>query len=263
MSAYDDLTALLADCSRDEILRGRLRLWQPRQGYRFSVDAPVLAHFVATGRGEASGVAADLGAGSGVVGLALAVSCPHLRVTLVELGPRLAALARRNVMENGLKDRVDVREADLRDLGGLLPEGGLALVVSNPPFRPAGSGRPSPDPERAQALCELTVTLPQLVSSAARLLAPGGSFAVIYPAERLGELFAACAASSLRPLRLRAVHPLPGEPAHRVLLEARRGGRSPLVMEPPLVLQEAPGRYTAEAAELLGDAPHFAGNDDQ
>lgn len=258
MSLQADPTALLAECSRDEILRGRLRLWQPRKGYRFSVDALLLAHFASDGRADAEGEAADLGAGCGVVGLALALACPRLRVSLVELGGRLAALARLNVAGNALSDRVAVHEADLRRPKGSLPEGGLALVVSNPPFRAAAAGRPSPDPERARALTELTVTLEDLVAASARLLGPAGALAVIYPPERLAELFAACGRAGLRPIRLRAVHPLPGEPARRVLLEARKGSRSPLVVEPPLVVHEAQGRYSAEAAELLGDAPHLA-----
>ncbi|MDX9999969.1 MAG: methyltransferase [Polyangia bacterium] len=255
MSGSPDLAALLGECSKDEILRGRLRLWQPLVGYRFSVDALVLSHFASRGRADSRGRAIDLGAGCGVVGLALALACPGLSVTLVELGPRLAALCRQNAIENGLSHRVEVLEADLRRAQDLPIDGGVELLVSNPPFRPASSGRQSPDPERARALVELTVTLPELVASASRLLAPGGALAVIYPPERLGELLEACVRSGLGPCRLRALHPLPGAPARRLLLEAQKGGRSPLVMEPPLFLHEAQGSYSPEAAELLGDAP--------
>lgn len=255
MSRSPEATALLEGCTRDGILGGRLALWQPRQGYRFAVDAPLLAHFAAEGRRGASGRAADLGAGCGVVGLAFAIHCPGWQVDLVELQPRLAALCAENATGNDLAHRVTAHAADARALRGALPGDAFELVASNPPFHRAGAGRASPDPERAAAHAELTLTVEALAGAAARLLRPRGALAVIFSAERLPALLAACDASRLAPVRLRAVHPLPGAPARRVLLEARKGVATPLVLEPPLFVHDSPGRYSAEAAAILGETP--------
>ncbi len=238
-------------CKKDHALSGRLSLWQPRHGYRFSVDALLLASFAQGADPAWRGAVVDLGAGCGVVGLALAARLPGARVILVELQPRLARICRVNVQENGMADRVEVVEGDLRSLKGHLEGDCADLVVSNPPFRPAGSGRHSPNRERAVANMELEVTLPVLMASAARLLRPRGYLAVIYPAERCVEVCDAMAHHGLRPVRLRPVHPLPDRTARRVLLLGRKGVSDPLVLEPPLVIHGSEGVYTAETARIL------------
>jgi tRNA1Val (adenine37-N6)-methyltransferase len=100
-------------CVLDEALRGKLALWQPIQGYRFSIDAFLLADFARQVVRESGGGLVDLGAGCGVIGLALARETTA-NATLVELQPRLAELCRINARHNGLSDRVEVVEGDLR-----------------------------------------------------------------------------------------------------------------------------------------------------
>lgn len=246
-SGADELT-------RDEILRGRLAIWQPRVGYRFAVDPLLLVDFVG-GRGAAR--VCDLGAGSGVIALALALQLPEARVTAVELQPRLAALARRNVIDNALDQRVEVIEVDLANLlatRAVLPGGSFELVASNPPFRPLGEGSANPEDEEAVARHEVRLTLGGLAGQARRLLVPGGRCCLVYPAERLTALLGTLDGDGLRPVRLRLVHPRAGEPATRALVEAHKGARGNLVVEPPLVLLTDDGSYSPEARRALGDS---------
>lgn len=238
-------------CVQDAALRGKLTLWQPDQGYRYAVDALLLADFAQGADVDWQGRIVDLGAGCGVVGLVLAAQLPGTQVTLVELQARLAQLCRVNAADNGYTDRVRVVEADLRRLKGLLEGASVERVVSNPPFRPAGTGRQSPDAEKAIATMELEVTLPGLAACAARLLKPRGRFTVIYPAERAVEVCDAMSHHGLRPVRLRPVYPMAGRPARRVLVQGRKGVSDPLVLDSPLVLHEGPDVYTAEAARIL------------
>jgi tRNA1Val (adenine37-N6)-methyltransferase len=233
-------------------LRGRLRLWQPRDGYRFAVDPLLLVDFV----GAPVGQACDLGAGCGVIALALARADGDARVTAVELQPRLAALARRNAVDNGLAERVTVVEADLahrRAARGALPGAAFDLAVSNPPFRPLGEGSANPVDESAIARHELRLTLGALTAEMRRVLRPGGRAVVIYPAERLTALLGALDGAGLRPRRLRLVHARANEPARRALVEARKGQRGHLTVEPPLVLYGDDGAYSAEARRALGE----------
>ncbi len=227
-------------------MRGRLHLWQPRVGYRFSVDPLLLVDFVAPPYGRI----VDFCAGVGVVGLGLLTRDERARAALVELQPRLAALAARNAGDNGVAARVEVSAGDLR--AATEPGAAFELAVANPPYRTLDEGPASPDAEVAIAQHELELRLDELVAAMRRVLVPGGRAALVYPAARLPSLLAALDGASLRPLRLRCVHPRAGEPAIRVLVEAHKGARGPLVVEPPLILRDAAG-YTAEAARLLGD----------
>jgi tRNA1Val (adenine37-N6)-methyltransferase len=243
--------------TQDQALRGRLRLWQPAQGYRFAIDAFLVADFAA---GALLGRrVVDLGAGCGVVGITLAERFPDLSVTLVELQSRLAALAERNAHENGMAHRVTVICGDLRRLQGRLAGETADTVVSNPPFLPIAAGQPSRDPERRVALSEVEVSLAEVIQAAKRLLVPGGSLYLIYPAERVGAVLTALGEARLSPTHLRPVYPHTGQPAHRVLISARKTRRSRLVLDPPLIIHEAPGRYSDEVARILGDTPGTPG----
>jgi tRNA1Val (adenine37-N6)-methyltransferase len=127
------------------------------------------------------------------------------------------------------------------------------LVACNPPFRPLGEGSANPDDEAAVARHELRLTLADVAREARRLLCPGGRAAIVYPAERLASLLASLEREGLRPLRLRCVHGRPGEPANRVLVEARKGARGNLVVEGPMILRDDNGEYTSEAKRALGE----------
>ena len=252
MSAIGLQTDSLGELTCDSILRGRLRLWQPVVGYRFSIDPLLLIDFVSE---TLSGQIADLGAGVGVVGLGLARRFERSQVTLVELQPRLAELSRRNITENVLTERCQVVEADLLAPGTrkLLSGGGFDLVASCPPYYPVGHGGINPDSEEAIARHELRLPLPKLVGAAKRLVGFRGRVAFVYPSPRLSELLVALHEHHLPVRRLRLVHPHVGEPAQRVMVEAQKGYRGGLVIEPPLYIREADGRYTAQARRALGE----------
>jgi tRNA1Val (adenine37-N6)-methyltransferase len=232
----------------DEILRGKLRLWQPRDGYRFSIDPLLLVDFLQPPLGRVI----DFCAGVGVIGLGALLRDPTATATLVELQPELAALAERNARDNGLTARAQVRQLDLRRLS----DGGAQfdVALANPPYRTLDEGPASPERQIAIAQHELELTLPELVAQMRRVLVPGGRALLVFPAARATALLAALDGEALRPRRLRCVHPRADEPANRVLVAAHKGARGPLVIEPPLILRHSDGNYTDEARRVLGEA---------
>lgn len=236
------------DVTLDRLLEGRVRLRQPRRGHRAGTDAVLLAACVGARRGE---VVADLGAGTGAVGIMAGVRTAA-ELLLVERDPALVALARENLSLNGLSGRAVA--ADLLETGekrrarGLEPET-VDWVATNPPFLNAASARSSPDPGRSAAHHMPADGLGRWLRAAADLLKPRGRLAMIHRADALAEclrlLSAGFGGASLRP-----VHPRPDEPATRVLLMATKGSRAPLTVAPPLVLHETNGAFTPLAAAL-------------
>src|SRR5437016_1205479 len=107
------------DVTVDAVCRGEVIVVQPRRGYRFSIDALLLAHFAAEAAQTlkpAARHAIDLCAGCGVVGLLLARRLPGCELDLVELQPELARLASEGARRSGLGERVRVHSLDLRGL---------------------------------------------------------------------------------------------------------------------------------------------------
>jgi tRNA1Val (adenine37-N6)-methyltransferase len=232
----------------DVLFDGRLRVLQSRKGYRFSLDALLLAYF-ASPRGTEKVV--DLGSGSGVVSLILAKFYPNLAVTGLELQETLAARAQRSARLNGLESRVRILQGDVRTISTTLPPGGADLVVANPPFRRAGSGRMSPDPERMIARHEIKAELTDFLRAAAYVLANKGRLVLIFLASRLGDLLQAMRSVAIEPKRLRFVHSRRGEEASLVLVEGLKGGRKEQKILAPLVVYEDCDNYTPEVAGII------------
>ncbi len=234
----------------DAVYRGRLALAQPRDGYRFAVDALLLADFARPAPGQ---TVIDLGTGVGVVALALAWRLGRGRVLAVEVQPRLAACARFNSAVNPCGSLVRVLKTDWRSLTREECGGPADCIVCNPPYRKKGTGRLNPGQEEAEARHEVAGSADDAARTAARLLKPGGLLSLVYPAARLAGLIAVLKAAGLEPKRFRTVHSRRDQPARLVLLEARLGGGEELRIEPPLFLYR-PGKtrdYTEEADAIL------------
>ncbi len=222
-----------------------IKLYQHQEGYRFSLDAVLLYSFVNV---RAAHSIADLGAGSGVVGLLLARKYPKAHVTLVELQKGLYRLAQKNIKLNGLDERVETRLADIREPMGL---NGLDLVVSNPPFRRPGTGRLSIGDERAVARHEIELTLPDLARAAASALKSRGRFCLVHLPERLPDVVDTLRNHRLEPKRVRFVHGRRNSEARIMLLEAVRHGKAGMKVESPLVVYEDDGKtYTSDVCGM-------------
>ncbi len=235
--------------TRDAVLGGRILLRQPKDGYRFSVDAVLLARFADA---QPEGTILDLGCGCGVAALILAYLHPGTRVFGVEIDDSQARLARLNAVENGLAERVRIVRLDWKELPHPALPRFFDLVVVNPPFRKAGSGRRNPAPSKAAARHEMAGSLSDAAAAASLVLHRGGRFAAIYPASRLADAFAAFIQNGIEPKRLRIVHSRPGEPARLVLIEGRKGAGRELAVLPPLFLYGEGRDYSPETAALLG-----------
>ncbi len=226
-----------------------LKLYQYKEGYRFSIDAVLLYSFATVPR---AGRIADLGAGSGVVGLLLARKYPKASVTLVEIQESLYMLARRNIEANRLEDRVRALKLDIKDLAAT-DLSGLDMVVANPPFRRPLAGRLSSGRERAVARHELRLTLPALLEAASRLLKTRGRLFLVHHPERIAEIVGEMKRTGLEPKRLRFVHGSKNAEARILLVEAVKQGSPGLKVDPPLFVYEDDGKtYTREVRNMYG-----------
>ena len=221
-----------SDLTLNDFLGGRLRLFQPRKGYRAGVDPLLLAAAVPARAGQS---VLDLGCGAGAAVLALGCRVAGLELAGVELQPPYAELARRNAAQNRIA--LDLHCADLRALPAALRRRGFDHVIANPPYFPPGAHSAAADPGRRTALGEAETPLADWVACAARRLAPGGYLHLIQRSERLPDLILALqgrlGAVELLPLAAR-----PGRAPGLVILRARKGRRSPFRLHAPLILHQ-------------------------
>ena len=225
-----------------------IKLFQAKDGYRFSIDALLLEHFISAKRLE-QGI--ELGAGSGVISILLAKRLKGARIIAVEIQNSLAERATRNVHLNSLDERIEILEKDIRDLKKIYPANKFDFVFSNPPFRKTKTGRLSIYEERAVARHEIEITLPDLIKTASYLIKHSGKFFLIYHPFRLAELISLLQKAKLEPKRIRFVHSKTGEEAKMVLIEAVKGSGTWLKIAPPLYIYEKGNAYTSELKKIL------------
>ncbi len=238
----------------DEILGGRLRIIQKKSGYRFSIDALLLAHFTIPREGEEC---LDLGTGSGIVALILAHRYRCKRVLGIDIQEELVSMARRSGELNDLAGRMEIHRGDVRHPESICAPMSFDIVVFNPPYRRLRSGRMNPDPAKAIARHEVAGTLGDFLAAAAHALRDGGRVYAIYPAKRMAEMIVRMRDCRIEPKRLRIVHSRPGGMGVFLLLEGVKGGREELALLPPLYLYGEGEAYSPEMTAIFQDLSAF------
>ncbi|MBX3453417.1 methyltransferase [Ferrovibrio sp.] len=243
----------MSETTTDKLLDGRVLLTQPRQGQRASADAVMLAAAVAAKRGQN---VLDLGCGTGVAMLCLAARLPGLQADGLEIQPKLVELARHNLQANAMAGHLRVFEGDLRQrIAGLQPNA-YDHVLANPPYFDPARHRPAKDAGRALARQGVDgegaagADEAAWVSAMLRYARPSGRLWLIQRVEQLPATLAAFGQRAggiiILPLQSK-----PGQPPKRLIIQAVKGGKSPLKLLPPLLLHEADGSYRPAIEAVL------------
>ncbi len=194
-----------------DAISGHWRIFQLRQGHRFSTD-DILTAWYGTSWCPSARRVLDLGSGIGSVALVAAWRLPFSSFVTVEAQEASVALARKSVAYNGVGDRFDVRLGDIRDEDVFAGDEPFDLVLGSPPYFPPETGPISDHPQRAACRFELRGDIVDYCAAAAPRLAPGGVFACVFPVRpehQRQRVFDAARAAGLcvvrwRPVALRA-----------------------------------------------------------
>jgi tRNA1(Val) A37 N6-methylase TrmN6 len=228
---------------------GHFKIFQYASGHRFSTD-DVLTAWYATQWAPTVSRAADLGSGIGSVALAVAWRLPGTTICTVEAQSISVRLARKSVRYNGLESRVRVLEGDLRDPAILANEQPFDLVTGSPPYFPPGTAVEAEHPQAVPARIEVRGTVADYAAAAARILAPGGVFAFVFPYAQRGRAEGAVAENGLVVVRRRDVVFKEGEPPMLSLFAAHRVADlppdPPMWVEPPLTIRQLDGSMHPE-----------------
>jgi len=246
----------LPDVPSDETLdaiSGHFRIFQFRDGHRFSTDDVLTAWYGTSWAPSASRVL-DLGSGIGSVGMIAAWRLPGACVVTIEAQEDSVRLARKSAAYNGLESRYEIRHADFRDAAALAANETFDLVLGSPPYFPLGTGVESDHPQKLACRFELRGDIADYVHVAASHLGPGGVFACVFPEDQRERLERAVGAASMTIVRRRPVVFRAGEaPLVGLFLTMRAtdlpaGARDRTWVEPPLIVRAANGSVHPEYA---------------
>lgn len=208
-------------------------------GATFGTDALLLARFAQPRRNER---ALDLCSGCGIVSLVWHDAGHRGPCTALEIDPAASALCAAALAENADAAHIAPVCGDLRQLCTAGPEQGqYDFAACNPPYFTAGPR--SPDPRRAEARHTGSCTTADAVDCARRALRDGGRFLLCQRPEQLAEILAALRAARLEPKRLAFVKNRPDAAPWLFLVEAQKGRKTGLRVEPDILIQSGAALY--------------------
>lgn len=243
------MVKLLPDERIDDLQRNGYQIIQNPGKFCFGMDAVFLSGFARIKPGE---TVLDLGTGTGIIPILLAAKSEGAHFTGLELQADSADMARRSVLLNGLNGKIDIVEGDIKEADRLFKAASFDVITTNPPYMTGEHGLVNPQLPKAIARHELKCTLEDVVRMSGKLLRPGGRLYMVHRPFRLAELMSTLVSHRLEPKRMRLVHPFVDKEPNMVLIEARRGGKARLSVEPPLIVFERPGVYTEEVKRDYG-----------
>lgn len=231
-----------------DYLSGHFRIFQYRDGHRFSTDDVLTAWYGVTCATHVERVA-DLGSGIGSVAMVAAWKLPAARFVTVEAQAISSRLARKSIAYNGLADRFRVIDGDLRDASLFDGEAPFDLVLGSPPYFPPGTASEAAHPQAVPARIEVRGSVAGYAATASAILAPGGVFAFVFPTAQRERAEAAIRDASLTLVRSRDVVFRDGEGPMITLFAASRSEDLPpsfaaqwhAPAEAPLVIRRADG----------------------
>ncbi len=233
----------------DDLMRSGRVIIQSQSEFCFSMDSVLIAHFP---KFKKNARVIDLGTGTGVIPLLIADEVKE--ICAVELNPRAAELARRNVELNNLTEKIFVVEGDYRKHREIFKAESFDAAIANPPYTPITNGEANKISGIARARHEFTATLEDVVTAARFVLKFHGAFYMIHLASRLCEIIDALHRHQMEMKRLRIIQPKAGRDANLIMLEAIVGANvGNLKILPPLIVHNDDGSYTDEIYKIYNE----------
>ena len=237
--------------SLEDIGFGGLKLLQSEDGFRFGIDAVLLADFACSICPDAGSVV-DLGTGNGAVAFIMSHKNENCSLTGIDLQAKAIELARRSCSMNGLDGRMDFVQCDAAELAGKMPQlrGAADVVVSNPPYVARGAGLTNDGDSKFISRQETTAGVEEFAAAAAFCLKDRGHFFMVHRPSRLVDIFCFCRKHALEPKDIRFVRPRQGAKPNIVLVHCVKGGGRELAFSDDLIVYDNQGNYTPEIMKI-------------
>ena len=233
----------------DDLQRNNYRIIQDPERFCFGMDAVLLSGFAKAKEGDH---VIDLGTGTGIIPILMEAKTKASNLVGLEIQPESADMAQRSVELNHLEKKIRIVTGDIREASSIFGAATFDVVTSNPPYMTEHHGITNEKSPKAIARHELLCTLEDVISQAAKLLRPGGSFYMVHRPFRLADIMVLMREYHLEPKRMKLVYPYIDKDPNMVLIEGLRGGRPRLTVESPLIVYQSPGVYTDEIYDIYG-----------
>lgn len=247
---------LQADEQLDDLQYKGFKIIQKKKGFKYGTDSVLLVKFMLFALEKKMGgfrttsdrkmTMVDLGTGSGIMPILLADRGIFKKISGLEIQQEYAEMAERSVSYNNLSEKIEIIKGDIKDAGQIFGKTSIDCVISNPPYKKAGSGLLNVADSVTIARHEILCRLEDVISAAAEILKPKGCFFMIHRPERLADTIEQMRSHNLEPKVIRFVYPKVDRPPSMFLILAVKQGGCNLLVEKPFILMDAEGNETEE-----------------
>ena len=214
------------------LLKNGIKIYQLKEGFRFSVDAVILADFF---QGKPEGRVLDIGSGCGIIPILLAEKKGMKNICGIELQEISFEIFKKNVEENNLSDKIKIFKGDVADL----KEGNsFDYIISNPPYMELDGKKISENENKKIARHEIFLDIEKLAENSKRLLKPRGELFLVHRSHRFLEICSILEKNNFSIKRAKFVFFDREKSSNLVLIQASKGRKNKLEIESPLFLKE-------------------------
>lgn len=225
------------------------KIIQKEDGFCFGMDAVLLSDFASVKRG---GKVLDLGTGTGILPILMEAKTEGSYFAGLEIQPDMVEMAKRSVKLNQLEEKIEIVEGDIKEASTIFSHDSFDVITSNPPYMIGNHGLKNPKEAKAIARHEVLCTFADISQAARKLLKNRGTLFLVHRSFRLAEILNRLSMDGLEPKRIRFVHPYKEKESNIFLLEAVKGGKPRMIVEPPLIVYEQQNKYTKEIYKIYG-----------
>lgn len=240
---------LRQDETLDDLQLKGLHIIQKKDGFRFGVDAVLLANFCKIKKGSN---VVDLCSGTGIVPFVIAGKNQIGYITGIEIQEEMVEMAQRSVKLNKLEDKINFIQGDLKNIEMLKSIGKADVVTVNPPYKLYNSGIINCDRRNAIARHEICCKLEDVIAAAKTLLTDNGRMYMVHRPERISDILITMRKYKIEPKVIRTVHSSIKKAPSMILIEGQNNGGVFLKWEPPLFIYNENGKYSKEIDSMYG-----------
>lgn len=222
-----------------------LKIIQNKKWFCFGIDSVLLSDF-AKDIHKGSEIL-DLGAGNGILELLISAKVENSKIIGIEVQEEVCEMARRSILLNKLQDRIEIKNANIRDLGKIKE---YDAVVTNPPYKENGTGLQNEKEKKLIARHEILASLEDFIKTASINLKDKGSLYMVNRPERLADIFELSRKYKLEPKELKMVYSEVNSNPVLVLVKMTKNANKYLKVDRPLYIYKENGEYTEEILKI-------------
>lgn len=244
-----DLSLVKDGETLDDLQLKDICIIQKREGFRFGIDAVLLANFANVKKKHK---VMDLCTGTGIVPFIIKGKKEPEKIVGLEIQNKFVEMANRSIKINGFNDTMEFLHGDLKDKELLKSIGRFDVVTVNPPYKLEKSGIVNPNDQYAIARHEVMCNLDNVIEACRIVLKDNARLYMVHRPERLADIFCIMRKYKIEPKRVQMVHPNTKKPANILLVEGQRDGGAYLKWEPPIYVYNDDGSFSKEINEIYG-----------